>query len=215
MAIQRKGAREGVRKEDGLPDWATLEESEQWLREATGQTWALPRILKHGVWPSVWIDYTGREPAEVFDRMFNGRAEGFLAPFCFKGDIHRLAVARGEALLTMTRSPRGELLRMTPGIPAPLSELRFPGEKLRALAVRSPGGPTLKRVALVKRNSRLWPSIEADLSEASRNGLSVARITGRPGYWNEARAVAWATERDKLVGTMPNTLSSTMHRIRG
>lgn len=59
-------------------------------------------------------------------------------------------------------------------------------------------GQTVGRAALVRRNIDRWESIETDLTEASRNGLTEAANTGR-NQWNEAAALAWADLHGKLA----------------
>ena len=54
----------------------------------------------------------------------------------------------------------------------------------------------MKRDGLVKAWIHLWPTIEADLGEASRNGLSVAKAGNR--RWDERKALEWARSSGKL-----------------
>lgn len=62
-----------------------------------------------------------------------------------------------------------------------------------------PTGPVLKRAALIKQHEPEWPTIESDLREASRNGLSVAQVASRTGYWNPEAALRWGKEHGKLI----------------
>lgn len=55
-----------------------------------------------------------------------------------------------------------------------------------------------KRAALVARLEHEWPTIEADLNEASRNGLREAAHAGKLGFWRVDKAREWAQQRGKL-----------------
>jgi hypothetical protein len=56
----------------------------------------------------------------------------------------------------------------------------------------------LKKAALITNLQHEWPSIEADLSEATRNGLNdAAKATGH-GKWFESKARKWAIEKGKI-----------------
>ncbi len=56
--------------------------------------------------------------------------------------------------------------------------------------------PAMTKAGLVKAHIHRWPTIESDLSDASRNGLSVAKAGER--RWDEREALAWARSRGKL-----------------
>lgn len=58
--------------------------------------------------------------------------------------------------------------------------------------------PPKKKIALINDLRPRWPTIDADLSDASRNGLNVAR-TGKHGMWDESKAIEWAKSKGKLV----------------
>lgn len=55
----------------------------------------------------------------------------------------------------------------------------------------SPGGRTLSKQELISTHSKNWPTVEADIGEASRNGLGRQAKTGSR-RWNERQALAWA-----------------------
>ncbi len=86
-----------------------------------------------------------------------------------------------------------------------------------ALAMVPPTEPAdlvLKRIALVEKNCHKWPAIEADLSEASRNGLDAARV--KHGHWNERIALEWADRNGKIRRPSPmSNLAGTICRIKG
>lgn len=76
----------------------------------------------------------------------------------------------------------------------------------------------LKKRVLVQKLQYKWPTIEADLSEASRNGLSAAAHRGRG--WCEMSAEKWADENGKLSGVEAKSQvlsgwQGTVHRIAG
>ena len=87
-----------------LPAWATLQEAQEWLEELTASRWPLPRILGAVPVPSLWLDARGAPPA-VFDRVFGGRAEGYLAPLIFSGDLNRLKIDRTGLFVALNHHP--------------------------------------------------------------------------------------------------------------
>ena len=56
---------------------------------------------------------------------------------------------------------------------------------------------SMTRAALVAQHRHEWPTIEADIKDASKNGLSAARVDARG--WDEDLAVDWARSKDKLI----------------
>ena len=56
----------------------------------------------------------------------------------------------------------------------------------------------MKKAALIAALEHEWESIEADLSEATRNGLKDAAHAGKHGEWYEPKARAWAISRGKI-----------------
>ena len=61
----------------------------------------------------------------------------------------------------------------------------------------------MKKAALVAALEHEWESIEADLSEATRNGLKDAAHAGKHGEWYEAKARAWAVSKGKIRQSVP------------
>jgi hypothetical protein len=55
----------------------------------------------------------------------------------------------------------------------------------------------MSRAGLVKAHIHHWPTIEADLSDAARNGLSEAKA-GERG-WVESKALEWARAKGRLA----------------
>ncbi|MDD2713446.1 MAG: hypothetical protein PHU77_11075 [Simplicispira sp.] len=64
-------------------------------------------------------------------------------------------------------------------------------------------GVVMKRKALVAALEHEWPTIEADLREASRNGLKDAAATGVHGDWHVEKTRAWALQKGKLKQAAP------------
>lgn len=64
-------------------------------------------------------------------------------------------------------------------------------------------GVVMKRKALVSALEHEWPTIEADLREASRNGLKDAAATGVHSEWYVERASEWAQRKGKLKQAAP------------
>lgn len=137
-----------------------------------------------------------------------------------------LSTAPGSAL----RLAKG--LMGTPGATVSLPEFgawaqalgwQLPAELPRAAPVPAEpsAGPVsahrIKRAALIERHARQWPSIERDLKDASTNGLSTDAKAVGVGWWQEDKALTWATERGKLKAGMPvaSVFTSTTHKIKG
>ncbi|MDP9932526.1 hypothetical protein [Variovorax paradoxus] len=119
---------------DYLPKLATIEQACAWLHAKTGGIWILARLLEMGLTPWFWLDYTPTAPSKIF----NGRFEGYLAPMVFAGDTHRLEADGADALVNITRTSEGELLKIEPGMRVPLSELRFKREDLQNIVETLP-----------------------------------------------------------------------------
>lgn len=71
---------------------------------------------------------------------------------------------------------------------------------------------TLKREVLVEKYKGIWPSIEADLQEGSRNGLMAAAGMAHSIY-DVQRALRWARERDKLRLEQNGPVSTALHDL--
>lgn len=61
----------------------------------------------------------------------------------------------------------------------------------------------MQKKALIAALEHEWPSIEADISDAARNGLKAAAHTGKHGDWNENKARAWAVSKGKIKQAAP------------
>ena len=61
----------------------------------------------------------------------------------------------------------------------------------------------MKKAALIAAFEHEWESIEADLSEATRNGLKDAAHAGKHGEWYAPKARAWAVSRGKIRPALP------------
>lgn len=70
----------------------------------------------------------------------------------------------------------------------------------------------LKREVLVEKYKGIWPSIEADLQEGSRNGLMAAAGMAHSIY-DVKRALRWARERDKLRLEQSGPVSTPLHDL--
>ena len=106
-----------------LPKDATIEQSCAWLQAETGQTWILPRLMECHLTPYFWLDYKPGYP-----RLFGDRLEGYQTRMVFQGDLTRLESDGGVALVTMFTAHDDVLVKVEPGWPVPLSELRFKRE---------------------------------------------------------------------------------------
>ena len=59
-------------------------------------------------------------------------------------------------------------------------------------------GEIVKRAALIERMKHKWPTVEADLNDSSRNGLTAAAKVDEHGMWNLDKAREWANQRGML-----------------
>lgn len=79
-----------------------------------------------------------------------------------------------------------------------------PAESIGPSKATEPQERPMKKVALVAALQHEWASIEADLSEATRNGLKEAAHAGKHGEWFQSKARAWAVSRNKIrQATLP------------
>ncbi|MGJ7568893.1 hypothetical protein ACSFBX_00005 [Variovorax sp. RB2P76] len=74
----------------------------------------------------------------------------------------------------------------------------------------------MKKDAMVDKHLGAWGSIDADMKDGYRNGLSNAARASRGRGWNEERALAWARANGKLreipdEGAAP--LSQALHSM--
>lgn len=76
----------------------------------------------------------------------------------------------------------------------PLNEAPTPDE---------PAPTIMKKKALIAHLKHEWPSIEADLKDATRNGLKGAADAGVHGDWRVEPARAWAQRKGKLKQAAP------------
>ena len=184
-----------MKDDDYLPQIPTLAEAAAWLERRSGSTWTLARTLEQGLRASVWIDYSA-DPAQAV--LFEGRTEGILAELVFQGDVTRLAAGAEDGLLTMTRRPSGDPVRLIPGFLFPLANLRFKRDELLRLAERNgwkaekKRGGEVKKGALIAKYKARWPTIETDIKRGSENGLSAAAKSTRSGWWHDEAAADWA-----------------------
>ena len=98
----------------------------------------------------------------------------------------------------------------SPATPEPVVAVNEPVKQVNAM----------KKSALIAAFEYEWPSIEDDISEATRNRLKAAAHTGKHGEWDKDKARAWAVSNGKikqsapvhsLAGAWPGT--TTRHKI--
>lgn len=56
---------------------------------------------------------------------------------------------------------------------------------------------TMKKAAMIEQHKHEWPTIEQDIKDAKRNGLSMAKAGERD--WKEHEAMEWARNKGKLM----------------
>ena len=73
-------------------------------------------------------------------------------------------------------------------------------------AASEPSTPifSMTKSAMVQHHQHEWPTIAADIHGATDNGLSIAKARARG--WIEAKAMAWAHSKGKLVAPHTSTL---------
>lgn len=77
-----------------------------------------------------------------------------------------------------------------------------------------------KRAALIFECMSFWPTIERDLRDSSRNGLSVEAKFQKNTFWKVSEALTWAAQRGKItkagaqtfVNSQPDSVLSPMLR---
>lgn len=158
-----------------IPRLATIAETCEWLAAETGEQWTLPRLLEAALQPWVWLDYSPEHPA-----IFGDRHEGFLAPFAFMSDTFRLEADRQSALMTMTRTPDDNYLKITPGLRIALDELRFKREDVTQLAadLRAPApvAPTEQAANRPDYDVELFTDDPEELREARAKARKLAEL---------------------------------------
>jgi hypothetical protein len=95
----------------------------------------------------------------------------------------------------------------------------FPAHSAPATAPHEPPrdrGRRVKRKVLLSENVRRWPTIERDLKDCAKNGLSAAAKDESHGWWWEDSAREWARARgkwkDEAAAMSPNWVFHQMGR---
>jgi hypothetical protein len=94
----------------------------------------------------------------------------------------RREVVKLQALVEAKSTPPAELAQPAAGV-------KEAGETIARI---------LKRCALIAELERDWPSIERNLSEASRNGLKAKAYSKASKGWDVEKARSWAEANGKL-----------------
>lgn len=83
----------------------------------------------------------------------------------------------------------------------------------RQRAIEMAGG-ALKRSVLVEKYQSRWPTIERDLRDGHRNGLSAAGKVGYRGLWFERKVLDWANTEGKLHAAreLPVSFNRIIHK---
>lgn len=76
-------------------------------------------------------------------------------------------------------------------------------------AAPPPIGEMRKKAALIREVEADWPSIERDLQDASRNGLSATAKAAEHGFWYIESARKWAKQNGKLRTTDDSTVNQS------
>ena len=162
----------------------------------------IERVIRGGGMPPMrWSDYL--ISAATFRDWLETQGiqpSRFIAAWC---KANRVAVRAPEAV--------------TPTTPDALPESGTPSA---SEAHEAAPADIRKRAALIETLRAEWPTIEADLREASRNGLSAARVPEPAGFWNADKAREWARQRGKLRNEAPAAPGpwaglTTVRRMKG
>lgn len=93
---------------------------------------------------------------------------------------------------------KADARRWLEGLGVPLPEFLIDDAKpTPATGTSATARNGMRKNAMVRMLRREWPTIEADLSEASRNGLVAARI--KHGMWDVDAAQTWAESQGKRI----------------
>lgn len=98
----------------------------------------------------------------------------------------------------LARLQRSATQRVQTATPSPVA---LPQERESPNAHAKRDALSLKRAALVKTYSRIWPTIHGDLGHANENGLSASAKAPAYGHWFEDKALDWARRNGRLTGT--------------
>ena len=92
-----------------------------------------------------------------------------------------------------------------PVVAEPQATTPSPAPVVAAGASNAPAtqGNIMKRAALIAALEYEWSSIEADINDATRNGLKAAAHTGKHGEWDKDKARAWAVSKGKIKQAAP------------
>ena len=102
-----------------------------------------------------------------------------------------------RAALKELHTERARLLAVLDGQEQPAQE------PSPAPAPAEPTPTIMKKKALITQLEHEWPSIRADLQDATRNGLKDAAATGVHGEWFVEPARAWAQRKGKIKQAAP------------
>ena len=151
--------------------------------------WLLAAISNHRriAWWREAVTPDGSEPAPALEpeqsaQLCNETLQAATAYAAF------LPERQAEALLALVPEPQA-------ATPAPVAD-----SASHALEIQS---TPMKKAALIAALEHEWPSIEADLGEATRNGLKDAAHTGKHGEWDREKARVWAVRKNKIKQAAP------------
>jgi len=117
-----------------------------------------------------------------------------------EAEMNSLKEKNDDAEKAWLRAMVAELLRPVTGPAEPVAEpapQAVPAVQPEAYAATALRETPMSRAGLVKAHIHHWPTIEADLKDAARNGLSVAKAGERS--WSESKALEWARAKGKLT----------------
>lgn len=148
-----------------------------------------------------WMQGDRRTPSNGINSEFCDRLTVALASVSEQGPIVPLAPRLGPYQHPRVKVSVAGIAAFFDGI---TDDFPIP-EELKAMArgYSAPTGPsgsagTLKRSVLINKYEPTWPTLERDLRDGHKNGLSDAAKVGANGLWFDSKALEWASARGKL-----------------
>ena len=122
---------------DAIPgvEWLTWAEATEWLERMTGESWALPRIVRSGVGIGVWIEPHPNPLPSHMEHVFQGRWQGFMALVVDGHDRERLAAERTTGVISTTHRPDKTSIRVTPPVKFDAADAKVLAQDLKCLLV--------------------------------------------------------------------------------
>lgn len=100
-------------------------------------------------------------------------------------------------------------------VPAPVTAATVVTANVKLTEATGGRGAMIKKSALISRYQNQWASIESSLNNAVVNGLSEAAKAEKHGYWYEADAKKWASDRGLISGEKQSLPPNSVFNLPG